>query len=210
MSGVTTGYTTLLTQIQDWVAKSNLATFAPVFIQNWEERFYRQPRNYGKWMESSALSVAFTTTAALPADYLALRIAYLNGKTTPPLVISSLEQLYAQYPRASSSGTPKWIARDGANFVFGPVPNGSFTLNGTYYAKPVLLRNFASDAAAHYLIVNAPDLLLYGALCEAEPFLKNDNRLSVWKQLYSEALQDYRDLNKEQRFSGSAMQVLVA
>lgn len=207
---VITGYTSLQTAVTDWLAKSNLASFAPNFIQNWEEKFYRQPRNFGKWMESSALAVAFTTTATLPADYLGLRIAYLNGQLQQPLVISSLEQVYAKYPRSGASGIPKWIARDGASFVFGPVPNGSFTLNGTYYAKPVLLRNFASDAAAHYLIVNAPDLLLYGALCEAAPFLKDDARLATWEQKYAESLQDYRDLNKEQRFAGSAMQTLVA
>lgn len=204
------GYTSLQTAITDWLAKSNLTTFVPNFVQNWEERFYRNPRNFGHWMSSTALSVAFTTTAAVPSDLLSLRIAYLNGRTTIPLVNSSLEQLYAKYPRAASSGIPAWIARDGANFVFGPVPNGSFTLNGTYYAKPVALRTFAGDAAAHFLIVNAPDLLLYGALCEAEPFLRNDERLALWKQMYAESLEDYRDLMKAQKFFASGMQVLVA
>jgi hypothetical protein len=207
---VIVGYASLQTAVTDWLAKSNLATYAPNFVQGWEEKFYRQPRNYGKWMENAGLSVVFTTTAAVPTDFLSLRIAYLNGQQQKPLVNSSLEQLYLQYPRASGSGIPKWIARDGANFVFGPVPNGSFTLNGTYYAKPTLLRSFASDAAAHYLIVNAPDLLLYGALCEAAPFLKDDARLGTWQEKYAESLQDYRDLMKAQNFSGSGMQVLVA
>lgn len=207
---VITGYTSLLTTIADYVAKSNLTTFTPNFVQNWEERFFRQPRNFGTWMETTALSVAFTSTAAVPSDYLSARNFYLNGQTRQSLIVSSLEQLYAKYPRSGSSGLPAWIARNGASFVFGPVPNGTFTLNGTYFAKPVLLRNFTADAAAHFLIVNAPDLLLYGALAEAEPFLKNDDRVALWKSLYQEALQDYRDLMKEQKFSGGAMQVLVA
>lgn len=210
MSGVITGYTTLQTSVADWLAKSNLTSFIPGFIQNWEERFYRQPRNYGKWMESSALSVSFSSTAAVPTDYLAARAFYLNGQVRQPLVVSSLEQLYAKYPRAGSSGIPAWISRDGSNFVFGPVPSGTFTLNGTYYAKPTLLRNFASDAAAHFLIVNAPDLLLYGALLEAVPFIKDDSRIPIWQQFYNTALQDYRDLMKAQNFSGGSMQVLVA
>jgi hypothetical protein len=210
MSGVITGYATLQTSVADWLAKSNLTSFIPAFIQNFEERFLRQPRNYGKWMESSALSVSFSSTATVPTDYLSARIFYLNGQVRRPLVVSSLEQLYAKYPRGGSSGIPAWIARDGANFVFGPVPNGTFTLNGTYYAKPVLLRNFASDAAAHFLIVNAPDLLLYGALLEAVPFIKDDNRIPIWQGFFDRALQDYRDLMKAQNFSGGAMQVLVA
>lgn len=210
MSGVITGYTSLQTSVGDWLSKSNLTSFIPAFIQNFEERFLRQPRNFGKWMETSALSVSFSSTAAIPSDFLSLRVAYLNGQVRQPLVNSSLEQLYAKYPRGASSGIPAWIARDGANFVFGPVPNGTFTLNGTYYAKPVLLRNFASDAAAHFLIVNAPDLLLYGALLEAVPFIKDDNRIAIWQSFHDRALQDYRDLMKAQNFAGSAMQVLVA
>jgi hypothetical protein len=210
MSGLIAGYTSLQTAVTDYVAKGNLASFTPLFIQLWEERFYRQPRNFGKWMETNSLSVSFSSTATIPSDYLALRTSYLNGQVKEPLVVSSLEQLYAKYPRAGSAGIPAWITRDGANFVFGPVPNGTFTLNGTYYAKPTLLRNFASDAAAHFLVVNAPDLLLYGALAETESFLKNDSRIALWKSLYQDALQDYRDLMKAQNISGGAMQVLAA
>lgn len=207
---VISGYTSLLASVANWLSKSNLTSDIPSFVQNFEERFYRQPRNFGKWMESSSLSVSFSTTATIPSDFLSLRVAYLNGQVRAPLVNSSLEQLYAKYPRAGSSGIPAWIARDGANFVFGPVPNGTFTLNGNYYAKPVLLRNFASDAAAHFLIVNAPDLLLYGALLEAVPFIKDDARISIWQNFHDRALTDYRDLMKAQNFSSSAMQVLVA
>jgi len=210
MSGVITGYTSLQTSVADWLAKSNLTSFIPAFIQNWEEKFYRQPRNFGKWMESSALSVSFSSTATVPTDFLGARTLYLNGQTRQPLIVSSLEQLYAKYPRAAGSGVPAWIARDGANFVFGPVPNGTYTLNGTYYAKPTLLRNFASDAAAHFLVVNAPDLLLYGALLQAVPFIKDDSRIPIWQGFYNDALTDYRDLMKSLNFSGGAMQVMVA
>lgn len=206
---VISSYTTLVTAVQDYLARSDLSTFVPNAVQNWEERFYRQPRNFGKWMESS-FSVAFTSTATVPTDYLAARVFYLNGQVQQPLKVSSVEQLYLAYPRGGGSGTPKWIARDGASFVFGPAPSGSFTLNGTYYAKPTLLRNFAADAAAHYLIVNAPDLLLYGALLEMEAFIKNDARIPVWSAAHAQALSDYRDLMKAQNFSGGAMQTLVA
>lgn len=207
---VINSYSTLLTAVQDYMARGDLATFAPNCVQNWEERFYRNPRNFGPWMATGSLSVAFTTTAAVPSDFLSARSFYLNGQSQKPLVVSSVEQVLLAYPRSSSSGVPKWIARDGANWIFGPVPNGSYTLNGTYYAKPTLLRNFAADAAAHYLIVNAPDLLLYGALREAEAFVKNDARIETWGNAYNKAESDYRDLMKSQMYSGGSMQTLVA
>lgn len=203
---VITGYTTLLTEVASWLARSDLSSAIPGFVQNFEERFYRQPRNYGAWMES-ALSVVISTIAALPTDYLALRVAYLSGQTTRPLVPSTPEQVYACYPRAGTQGQPKLIARDGANFVFGPVPSAGYTLVGTYYAKPVALRSYASDAAAHWLIVNAPDLLLYGALMEAQPYVMNDKRFGLWQAKYDEAVRDYRDLMKAQNLSGGALRV---
>lgn len=206
---VISSYSTLLTEVASWLARGDLTSAIPGFVQNWEEKFLRQPKNFGPWMET-ALSVAISTTAAVPSDYRALKIAYLNGQSNRPLIASSLEQVLMAYPRASGAGQPKWIARDGANFVFGPVPSGSYTLNGTYYAKPTLLRNFAADAAAHFLIVNAPDLLLYGALLEAQPYLMNDKRLPVWQGFHDKALMDYRDLMRVQGMSGGSMQTLVA
>lgn len=210
---VVTSYSTLLTAVSDYIARGDLTTFIPNFIQNAEERFYRQPKNYGPWMTSSALSVAFTTTAAVPTDYLSARILYLNGQSQRPLVVSSLEQILLAYPRSNSAGVPKWIARDGASFVFGPVPSGSFTLNGSYYAKPAALRNYTTggaDAVAHFLILNAPDMLLYGALLEAEAFIKNDARIQTWSAAHAQAQSDYRDLMKAQGFSGGSLQTLVA
>jgi len=210
---VVTSYSTLLTAVADWLARSNLTSFVPNYVQNFEEKFLRQPRNFGKWMEASIGSgsgIAISTTAACPADFLALKISYLDGQSQRPLNVYSIEQLYQAYPRGSGGGTPKFIARNVANFEFGPVPSGTFTLMGTYYAKPTLLRSFASDAAAHWLVVNAPDLLLYGALLEAMPFIKNDARIPVWQQMYADALKDYRDLMKAQNTSGGALQTLVA
>jgi hypothetical protein len=205
---VIAGYSTLLTEVASWLARSDLTSAIPGFVQNFEERFYRSPKNYGPWMVS-ALSVSFSSTATVPTDLLSLRIAYLDGMENQPLQASTLEQVLQKYPRATSSGRPKWIARDGANFVFGPVPDGTYTLAGSYYAKPTLLRDYASDAAAHFLIVNAPDLLLYGALLEAQPYVMNDKRLPVWAEMYRKAEQDYRDLMKAQSLGGGSLQVLA-
>jgi hypothetical protein len=205
---VISSYSTLQTAISDYVARSDLTTFLPNFTQAWEERFLRESDNWGSWMES-ALSVAIASNvAAVPSDYLGLKIAYLDGQTSQPLKRISLDQLYQRFPRSGSTGTPAYIARNGANFEFGPIA-GSGTLKGTYYAKPTVMRSFASDAAAHFIIVNAPDLALYGSLLEAETFIKNDKRLATWSQLYSVALEAYRSRMKAEDFSGSAPHTVV-
>ena len=200
---VISSYSTLLTAVGDYLARSDLTTFIPNFVQNFEERFYRDPENWASWMES-ALSVTLSNNvAAVPTGYLGLRIAYFS--TYRPLKRLSLEQLYARFPRGttvSSAGIATYIARNGSNFEFGPAVQ-SGTLLGTYYAKPTLLRSFASDAAAHTLIVDAPDLLLYGSLLEAMPFIKDDARIPLWQAAKELALQAYRDKYTEEDGSGS-------
>jgi hypothetical protein len=150
----------------------------------------------------TALNVTITNSvAAVPADYLGLKAAYISGQNSPPLKRISLEQLYARYPRAGSTGTPVHIARNGANFEFGPIP-GSGTLVGTYYAKQTVLRT--DSDGINFLITDCPDLCLYGSLLEAETFIKNDKRLATWSQLYSVALEAYRNRMRAEDYSGSA------
>lgn len=207
---VVVSYSTLLTAVGDWLARSDLTAFLPNFVQNWEERFYRQPKNFGRWMETSLNLTIASSVVAVPSDYLELKYAYVNGSPASRLDRVSLNQLYGAYPRGGSRSTPAWIARDTTNFVFGPEPDSNYTIKGVYWAKPELLRALASDAAAHWLIINAPDLIIYGALCESAPFLRKDERLPVWKSLYNEALQDYRDLHTEEEVSGSPIQEVLA
>lgn len=203
---VITSYSTLNTAVADYLARSDLTAFIPNYIQNWEERFYRDSENWGSWLET-ALSVNISSgVAALPTGYLSLRVAYISGY--PQLKRVSLEQLYARYPRSSViTGIPTHIARNGSNFEFGPVPTDGTTLVGTCYIKPTVLRSYTTggaDAAAHYLILNAPDLLLYGALLEAMPFIKKDDRVPMWSMAYEEALRTYRSRLKGEDYSGSA------
>lgn len=201
---VITNYTTLQTAVGDYLARSDLTTFIPNFIQNWEERFVRDSENWASWMESALSVVLSNSVAAVPSDYLGLRIAYFGGY--PELKRISLEQLYERYPRGSinsSAGPSRFIARNGSNFEFGPA-SASGTLLGTYYAKPTNIRAAASDAASHFLIVNCPDLCLYGSLLEAMPFIKDDARIPLWSAAFDMAVQSYRSRFIDEKWSGSA------
>ena len=75
------------------------------------------------------------------------------------------------------------ISREGANFVFGPLAKDG-TLKGIYYAKHDPLRT--TDGS--WYVVNAPEVLIYGSLLEAVPFIHGDERLMVWQALYQDAI----------------------
>ena len=53
-----------------------------------------------------------------------------------------------------------------------------------YYELPPLLDE---SIQTNWLTEYAPQLLLYGTLLEATPFLKNDERIATWQQYYDRA-----------------------
>lgn len=207
---IVTSYTTLLTAVSDWLARSNLTTFTPNFVQNWEEDFLREPKNFGRWMESALSVTIASSVAALPTGYLGLKYAYVNGSPSSRLDRASINQTFGRYPRGGDTGLPVLISRLGENFVFGPAPDSTYTIAGVYWRKPTLLHNFASDAAAHWLIVNAPDLIVYGSLLHAAPFIRGDARLPVWQAMYEHALQSYRRMQMDEDVSGSPSMEFLA
>jgi hypothetical protein len=206
---VITTYTSLQTAVTDYLKRSNLATFVPNFIQNWESDFLRDPKNFGPWMETSTDATIASSVIATGTGYLGLKAAYVAGDYLP-LERVSLHQMFMRYPRGGETGRPEWIAREGSNFIFGPVPDDDYSVHLVKWVRPTLLRNFASDAAAHYLITDAPDLPLFGALLQAEPYIKNDERLPLWQSMYDRALVSYRELNREEETSGSPVQEVLA
>jgi hypothetical protein len=212
---VITTYSTLLTEIGNWLARSDISTDAPTLVQMWEDEFVGEPRNWGRWMEaefnpSDTLISGGVIPVANLSDYLGLKYVYVNGSPSSRLDRVSLNQLYGTYPRGGETGIPRMIARDAENFVFGPTPDSDYLIKGVYYARPTRLRNFASDAASHFLIVNYPHLCLYGALLIAQPFLMNDKRIGTWQTFYDRALASYRSANRDEDVSGSPVQEILA
>jgi hypothetical protein len=182
---VITSYATLQTEIANTLARDDLTSEIPQFIQFAENKLYRtlNLRN-----EETALSVTISSgVAAVPSDFKALKFAYYDGTPTQILEWATIHELYRDYPDRSESGTPLVISREGSNFVFGPVASDG-TLKGIYYAKQDPLRT--TDPS--WYVTNAPEALLYGSLLEAAPFIGNDERALVWQQYYIDAVESLK------------------
>lgn len=178
---VITNYATLQTAVADYLARSDLTSFVPNFVQNCENKLYRRLnlRN-----EETALSVAISSgLATVPTAFKALKFAYYDGAPIAMLKWVPITELYDEYPVRSQSTIPKLISREGTSFVFGPNAADG-TLKGIYYAKPVPLRT----TDGNWYVLNAPEVLLYGSLLEATPFIKDDPRLPIWKAAYDDAV----------------------
>ena len=66
----------------------------------------------------------------------------------------------------------------------------------------------ADNAPTNWLVLNAPDLYLYGTLLQAEPFLMNDERVPLWERGVRQVINDLQQQDDKDRHSGSEMRVM--
>jgi hypothetical protein len=197
---VITDYPTLATAVGDYLERSDLSTFIPNFIQACEKKLYRSIKIRG--IEADFNVAIATSVVALPSDYREAKHLYVDGSPSHPLGRMNLKNLLASYPRSATTGLPDFYARQGDNLIFGPMPDSNYTIKGVYYKKLPSLAEAGSGS--NYFTTNAPEVLLYGSLIEAEAFVKNDPRIGIWKGQFSEAVGLLVDESDEEEVSGDA------
>ena len=106
------------------------------------------------------------------------------------------EYLRTYWPNALDTDEPVFYSDyDYSHWLIAPTPNADYPFEILYYELPPLL----DDAVqSNWITEYAPQLLLYGSLLEATPFLKNDDRIPVWQTMYdrSAAMLNGEDLAK--------------
>ena len=104
-----------------------------------------------------------------------------------PIFARSYEYCRNYWPDEAETGTPQFYADyDYQHWLITPTPAEAKTLEVVYYEQPRLL---GEDFQTNWLTEYAPDVLLYAALIEAAPFLKNDERVQIWQAMYDRAAQ---------------------
>ena len=177
-------YNELLTAIENHLDRSDLDDRIPEFVSIAEAKIARKLRITEMETEADVTTVAGTRTAALPTGFREVRRMYLN---TSPVVL--LEYMTPQdfwlRNTSTQNGKPASFTVEGSNFLFGPTPDSAYTAKCLYYKGLA-----AVSSTAHGVFTANPDLYVYGALTAAEPYIKNDKRLPVWKSLFEEIIHE--------------------
>jgi hypothetical protein len=109
----------------------------------------------------------------------------LNQRT--PLNQRDYTYLQMLEPDRSVESAPKYYAQyDASNIIVSPTPDVDYPFEWSYYAIPPLL---SDDQQTNWITEYLPNLLLFQCLLQCSPFLKNDERLAVWKGMYDERVQ---------------------
>ena len=199
-----TSYSTLQTEIANWLHRSDLTTYIQTFISLGEDRIYRDLRVGA--METALSDTISSGVIAVPADYLELKFAYVVDTNSYILQRLTPDALYQRYPERTSSSSPRYIAREGTNFIFGPYPNSNYTIKGVYYAR---LTKLSDSNTTNWFITDAPNLLLFSSLCEAAPFMQNDDRIGIWESKYNEIAQRVQTEDDREELSGGAISMVA-
>jgi hypothetical protein len=108
----------------------------------------------------------------------------VNGS---PIFARSYEYCRSYWPDEAETGAPQFYADyDYNHWLITPTPDADSNLEIVYYEQP---RFLGEDFQTNWLTEYAPDLLLYATLLEATPFLKKDERIGTWQQMYDRAAQ---------------------
>lgn len=109
-----------------------------------------------------------------------------NNNVHTPVFARSYEYIRSYWPNETELGQPKFYADyDYKHWIFVPTPAESYPMEVLYYELPPLLDD---TNQTNWLTEFAPNLLLYGSLVEATPFVKDDQRVQLWQTYYDRAL----------------------
>lgn len=207
-------YTDLKAAIADWLNRSDLTSQIPDFIRLVEGRLRRMPSTRGRTYSQSSVT-GVTSFNGVYANGLALpevswgSLARVVGMQVEPgyhgntqavqLELVPYDTFWETIARYGGTSPRFWCMtdhRDGNEIYgyIGPTSNAGGSVKVTYERYYPALETAAGGT--NYLLTYHPDVYLYGALAEAAPFLREDERVPVWERRFKEAV-DELVLDKE-------------
>lgn len=176
-------YTSLQSEIGDYLARSDLTDKIPSFIRLCEAKLNRILTCKDMEQRSTAtIDIASDEPEflSLPTDFQAMRRIRLSSIASKPR-LEFATQAFIDDKRTSGGnviGQPRWFTVMGSELELFPTPDAAYVLEMIYRKQIPAL----ADNDTNWLLETHPDAYLYGALLEAEPYMKNDARIGTWSQ----------------------------
>lgn len=201
-----TNYSDLQATIASYLARTDLTAQIPDFIQLAETRLRRDLRIRQMLKVVTTTTTNGDGTVELPSDFLQMRDLHIN---TNPITVLKYESPSNFYRNTWSTvtGIPVQYTILAQEFQFAPKPDTNYTLQMMYYAAPPYLSN---TNTSNVFLANCPDLVLYGALGEAAPYLMDDARLNTWASMYDRGLSALTVSDDQGEYSGSPIAITTS
>jgi len=178
-------YTSLAADIESYLERTDTATVSkiPTFIMLAEQVIASQIKFLGNLTVNESTMVQGDPVIAKPARWhktVSMNVT-VDGVRSP-VFLRKYEYLREYWPQATNEDVPKFYADyDYTHWLIAPTPADAYTFEVLYYERvqPLDISN-----QTNWFTQYAPQALLYGSLLQAMPFLKNDERMGMWRAEY--------------------------
>ena len=199
-------YTALKTSIADFLNRDDLTSVIPDFIALAEAQINRDVRHWKMEARSSGQQSSGDEYMQVPPDWIETIRLHLTGTGTTVVNLVSRDAMAdKRAANEDATGTPRMYTHADGQFQLYPTPSVDTDFELLYYQKIPSL----SSNADNWLLLEAPDVYLYGALIHSAPYLAEDQRVAVWAQMYSAAVARLNESSDDARFSGSGLTLKV-
>ena len=194
-------YSELQSAVADFLNRDDLASAVPTFIRLAEARFSRDLRHWR--METRSTAELDTQYSAIPADFLQpIRLQITDAPTSEVAPISTAQMLQLRGDRNDRVGRPTNYALTAGGIELYPTPDLTYNASLVYYARIPAL---SASNTTNWLLNEAPDVYLYGALVHSAPYLKDDARIQVWEALLAQGINNLNTSSADAKYGGSGL-----
>lgn len=165
-----TTYAELVSAVQSWLHRSDLATIAIDFVTMGEAHLNRALRTPD--MEQTATVTASTSDRYASLPTRCREVLSLDYQGDALQSVSAADA--ARSAQTATTGQPEAYAVT-SRFEFDRVPDSAYALTATYIKS----LDLATDDT-NWLLDRHPDAYLFSALVESAPFIRDDGRLQLW------------------------------
>jgi len=188
-------YDSLVANIMDYMERDDADFIAqiPNLIALAESSIAAELKTY---MQLTVVETNLATNQTIlnkPARWRKTVSMKVNGQ---PILLRSQDYV-SQYLAESSNGQPKYYADyDYNNWNFAPAPNQSYPVEIIYFSE---IQPLDENNQQNLWTSVAPQAMLYGALLQAQGYLKALDKLPVWKQYYTDAINTLKQEDNTRR-----------
>ena len=183
-------YDSLLSDIQSYAERDDdpFVSQIPRLVMLAENRIASEIRGLGYIRVVSFALNSGTHTYQKPARWReTVSLSYAASGVLKPIYPRQYQYARMYWPDLTQTGVPAYYADyDYEHFIIVPTPNAGYTAELMYHERPEPL---STDNQTNWTTQYAPQLLLYGTLLEAQPFLKRPERMQEFQTLFDRAAQ---------------------
>jgi hypothetical protein len=178
-------YDSLVSDISSYLERTDTATIEkiPTFIMLAEQVIASQIKFLGNLTVNESTMVQGNNIIAKPARWhKTVSLNVTVGGIRQPVFLRTYEYLRQYWNDAAEEDVPRYYADyDYSHWLVAPTPVDDFTFEVLYYER---VQPLDSSNQTNWFTTYAPQAMLYGSLLQAMPFLKNDERMPMWRAEY--------------------------